>query len=94
MCARNHSSNQIRIATQENDKLSFLKHTITQGWPSTFKELPIVLQLCWTFRKELMVEDGIVLKGTQTVIPTMKCEAILKLIHEGHLGSEQVQIKS
>ena len=32
-----------------------------------------------------MVEDGIILKGTRIVIPAKKCEAVLKLIHEGYL---------
>ena len=32
------------------------------------------------------MEGGIVLKGTQIFIPTKKCEAVLKLIHEGNLA--------
>ena len=63
-----------------------LRHTITQGWPSTTKEVPNVLQPYWKFREELTIEDGIVLKGTHIVIPTKKCEAVLKPIHEGYLG--------
>ena len=31
------------------------------------------------------MEDGLILKGTMIVIPNKMCEAILKLIHEGHL---------
>ena len=49
LCARSDSLQQIRIATQEDDELSLLKHTITQGWPSTIKEVPSVLQSYWTF---------------------------------------------
>ena len=64
LCTRSDSLTQIRIATQEGDELALLKYIITQGWPSTIKEVPNVLQLYWTFREELMVEDGIVLKGT------------------------------
>ena len=41
-----------------------------------------------------MVEDGIVLKGTQVVIPTKKCEAILKLIHEGCLGLNKCKLRA
>ena len=65
-----------------------LKHTIKQGWPSTIKEVPSVLQSYWIFREELMIEieDGIILKGTRIVIPAKKCEAVLKHIHEVHLG--------
>ena len=70
---------------QEDDELALLKHTITQGWPSTIKEVPNVLQSYWTFREELMIEDAIILKETRIFIPAKKHEAVLKLIHEGHL---------
>ena len=86
LCTRSDSLNQISIATQEDDKFTLLKHSITQGWPITLKEVSSVLQPYWTFREELMIEDGIVLKGTQIVVPTKKHEAVLKLIHEGYLG--------
>ena len=86
LCARSDSLQQIRIATQEDGELALLKHNITQGWPSTIKEVPSILQSYWTFREELTIEDGIILKGTKIVLPAKKHEAILKLIHEGHLG--------
>ena len=86
LCARSDSLNHIRIATQEDDELVLLKHTITQGWSSTIKEVPSILQPYWTFQEELTIEDGIVLKGTRIVIPNKMHEAVLKLIHEGYLG--------
>ena len=86
--------NQIRITTQEDDELALLKHVITQGWPSTIKDIPNVLQPFWTFREELMIEDSIVLKDTQIVVPTKKHEAVLKLIHEGHLGLNKWKLRA
>ena len=86
LCARSDSLQQIRIVTQEDDDLVLLKHTITQGWPNNIKEVPSVMQFYWTFREELTIEDGIILKSTRIVIPAKKWEAVLKLIHEGHLG--------
>ena len=83
---RSDSLNQLRLATQEYYELIILKHTITQGWPSTIKEVPNVIQPYWTFRDALTVEDGLVLKGTRIVIPNKKQEVTLKLIHEGNLG--------
>ena len=38
------------------------------------------------FREELTVEDGLILKGTRIIILNNQCKAILKSIHEGHLG--------
>ena len=92
LCARSDSLQQIRIAAQEDDELVQLKHTITQGWPSTIKEVPSALQSYWTFREEITIEDGIILKGTRIVIPAKKREAILKLIHEGHLGLNKCKL--
>ena len=69
-----------------------LKHTITQGWPSNIKGVPSVIQLYWTFREELTIEYGIILKGTRIVIPAKKWEAVLKLIHEGHLGLNKCKL--
>ena len=63
-----------------------------QGCPSSSKQVPHVLQLYWTFREELTVEDGLILKGTRIVIPAKKHEAVLKLIHEGHLGLNKYKL--
>ena len=83
---RSDSLHQLRLSMQADDELALLKHTIMQGWPKSIKQVPPVLQPFWTFREELTVEDGLILKGTRIVIPTKQCKAILKLIHEGHLG--------
>ena len=69
-----------------------MKHTITQGWPSTITEVPNVIQPYWTFCEELTVEDGLVLKETRIVIPNKKHEGVLKLIHEGHLGLSKCKL--
>ena len=89
---RSDSLNQLRLVAQKDDELALLKHTTTQGWPSTIKEAQCAIQLYWTFHEELTVEDGLVLKGTRIVIPNKKCEAILRLIHRGHLGLNKCKL--
>ena len=84
----------MRIAAQEDDELALFKHTIVHGWPSTIRELPSEIQPYWTFREELTVEDGIVLKGTQRLVPHKKCQASLQLIHEGHLGLGKCKLRA
>ena len=49
LSARSDSLNQLRLTMQEDVELVLLKHTITQGWPSTIKEVPNALQTYWTF---------------------------------------------
>ena len=92
LSARSDSLNQLRLDTVKDDELALLKQTITQGWPSTIKEVPTGIQPYWTFHEELTVEDGLVVKGTRIVIPNKKCEAVLKLMHEGHLGLSKCKL--
>ena len=42
--ARCDSLQQLRLATQADDELAILKHTIMQGWPKTIKQVPPELQ--------------------------------------------------
>ena len=90
--ARSDSLHQLRVSTQADDELALLKHTIIQGWPKSIKQVSPVLQPFWTSREELTIEDGLILKGTRIVIPTKHQEAILKLIHEGHLGLNKCKL--
>ena len=92
LSARSDSLHQLRLSTQANDELALLKHTIIQGWPKSIKQVPPVLQPFCTFREKLTVEDGLILKGTRIVIPTKQWEAILKLIHKGHLGLNKCKL--
>ena len=41
---------------------------------------------------ELTIGDGIILKGTRIAIPAKKWEAVLNLIHEGHLGLNKCKL--
>ena len=85
---------QLRLSVQADDELALLKHTIMQGWPKSIKQVPPELQYFWTFREELTVEDGLILKGTRIVIPNKQHKAILKLLHEGHLGSNKCKLRA
>ena len=42
--ARSDKLQELQEATQADDELALLKHTIISGWPSTIKEIPPVLQ--------------------------------------------------
>ena len=69
-----------------------MKHTITNGWPNSIKEVPPEIQVYWIFQEELTIEDGLILKGIQIVIPNNKHKQILAMIHEGHLGLEKCKL--
>ena len=93
LSVRSDSLNQFMLSMQEDDVLALLKYTITQGWSKSIKEAPSELQPYWTFREELTIEDGLILKGTRIVIPNKKHESILNLIHQGHLRLNKCKLK-
>ena len=82
------------MSTQTNDELAILKHTIMQGWPKSIKQVPPILHPFWMFREELTIEDGLILKGTRIIILNNQHKAILKLIHEGHLGLNKCKLRA
>ena len=92
--ARSDSLQQLHEASQADDTLAILKYTIQKGWPSTIKELRSKIQPYWTFREELTIEDGLLLKSTRIVVPSMRQVEILKLIHEGHLGLTKCKLRA
>ena len=80
---------EIRKATDADTQLTMLKQYILNGWPDKFHHCPESIQEYWTFRDELSVESGIILKGTQVVIPKSLRESTLENIHYGHMGVEK-----
>ena len=90
--ARCNRLQELQEATQADDELALLKHTIMSGWPSTIKEIPHILHSYWTFCEELTIEDGLILKGTRIVIPNKKHETILNQIHDSHLGLNKCKL--
>ena len=62
--ARSDTLNHLHVATQQDDELSLLKHTIINGCPNSIKEVPPKIQSFRTFCEELTIEDGLILKGT------------------------------
>jgi transposase InsO family protein len=72
--------------------LTRLKETIITGWPRDIKELPGDIRSFWSFRDQLSVENGLLLKGPQIVIPRNAQEHILQQLHTAHLGQEKTKL--
>ena len=68
---------QIQQASAQDNHLQCLKDFIITGWPSTKDELHADLKPCWSYRDELAVIDGIVLKGRHIVIPNSLRQQVL-----------------
>ena len=61
---------QIKQDTWKDPVLKRLMVTMVTGWSDKRKDLPKQLQPYWSFRDDLSVEDGLVLKGERVIIPS------------------------
>ena len=54
---------QIQQASAQDDHLQHLKSFIIAGWPSTKDKLHGDFRPYWSYRDDLVVIDGVVMKG-------------------------------
>ena len=77
---------KLKEATAQDDNLQTLKHIIMSGWPEDKAKLPAEITPYFTFRDELSVQDGLIIKGDRVVIPWNMRAEIKKLLHSTHSG--------
>ena len=59
---------------------------ILRGWPNEKQHVPEVILSYFSFRDELVVQKGIILRGEHIVIPVCLRESMKKKVNMGHLG--------
>lgn len=67
--------------------MSTLRDTIIRGWPESKFDVPETVHPYFDFRNELTVQDQVVFKGTQLVIPAAMRKEMMVLAHASHVGS-------
>jgi hypothetical protein len=83
---------QLREATKTDPILNALMEIIVNGWPENMKELPCDLRPYWSFRDELAIEDGIIFKGQEVIIPQIMRADVLSQLHISHQGIEKTRL--
>ena len=77
---------QIKNETKKEKELQELSSMIIKGWPNERRDIPQTIREYWPFRDELTIENGMIIKGNQILIPTHLRPEILKDLHIPHLG--------
>ena len=77
---------EIQQESSQDAHLQQLKSFIITGWPDTKDELHADLRPYWLYREELVVIDGIILKGRHIVIPNSLRPQVLNQLHTNHMG--------
>ena len=83
---------ELRDETSRCPILSALAEVVCQGWPDKMTDLPNDLRSFWSFRDELGIEDGVLFKGKQVMIPERMRGTILSKLHKGHQGIEKTRM--
>ena len=83
---------EIQQAPSLDKHLQQLKGIIITGWPDSRDKLHVDLQPYWSYRDELAVIDGIILKGRCIIIPNSLREQVLNQLHTNHMGMEKTKL--
>ena len=78
--------------TNEDPVSQLLKRYIADGWPSTADECQESVRKYFSFRDELCIIDGLILKGRRIVIPESHRPVSLAKLHTSHLGKTKTTL--
>ena len=82
-----NTERQIREKTSKDETLKKLHHVIIQGWPNDKAEVQPLLCPYWNYRDEVSVQNGIIYKGMQVMVPQSMHKEMLSKIHANHFGT-------
>ena len=68
-----------------------IKHFIITGWPHSKDKISEELRPYWSYRDELAVIDGAILKG-RYIIPDSLRQQVLDQPHINHMGIEKMEL--
>ena len=80
---------QIQQATAQDEHLQWLKCFIIAGWPDSKDQPHQDIRLFWSFRDDMAMIDGFIMKGRHIVIPDVLKPQALDKLHINHVGIEK-----
>ena len=83
---------EIQQALSLDNHLQQLKGIINTGWPDSRDKLHVDLQPYWSYRDELAVTDGIILKGRCIIMPNSLRKQLLNQLHTNHMAIEKTKL--
>ena len=82
------SLKEIAEATRHDADLQQMIAYIRHGWPSSRKQCLHALKHYWTFRDELVQDQGIIMKGPKLLVPAVMRRKMQEKIHCSHVGKD------
>ena len=85
---------RIQENTSNDPELIALKEQVYIGWPTDIKEVPYLVKPYWSFRDEITIEDGIMMKRHRVIIPKALQKEVLSKLHGSHQGTEKTKLRA
>jgi hypothetical protein len=85
---------QLQQETAADEVCRQLQQTINEGWPENYKDATPNIRQFYAFRDELVVQEGILMKGTRVVVPAKLQPEYLAELHKGHPGVEATKARA
>ena len=83
--------NELRDETRKDEVFDRLKEHILTGFPERARDIHPSVRPFWNFRDELSIEDGLIIKGCQIVVPSTLRHRFLQDLHTAHQGVTRTQ---
>ncbi len=79
---------RIQDVAAEDPIMSMLRDTVRKGWPATKSGIAESLYPYFDVRDELTLQDNLIFKGQQLVIPAAMRREMMSRAHASHIGIE------
>ena len=86
------SISQIQQMTAQDEHLQCFKNIIITGWSNMKDQLHIDITPYWSYKDDLAVIDGVVMKGRCTVNPENLKQQALDQLHVNHMGIKKTKL--
>ena len=79
---------RLQLAAAQDVAMQELNQVIRHGWPDIKAQLPEAVQPYFVFRGQMTVQDELVFRGQQVVIPAALQTEMMAKCHAAHIGVE------
>ena len=83
---------KIKQEIADDSTLTLLRQTVERGWSEHQRHVPSCLRPYWSFRDEITIDDDLLYKGPQLLIPPKQTPDILTTLHLAHQGVEKTRL--
>ena len=84
----------IHCQTLLDPQLVKFARSLQNGWGESYGELDADLHAFWIHRFNLHITNGIIMNGSQIVVPKSLQEEYLQCLHVGHLGISKCRARA